>query len=345
MTMLDIVEGASNLAELISSAQMPDSESLRDRSRGVMLGLAAGNLLGLPVEGSWYTDIDFWYPDGLDRIDPRELDSPFDDDLAQAVELAEALLSEKDSESEFARRLMVWLRENGRGCGYTTRYVIGLMERGNPLDAARISYERNPIAPNGGVMRCAPVALARFADPDALARDSASTCAVTHYALTCQWSCIIVNSAIALLIRGKEVDIEAIYSAAIADGAPGLACIANSDGIPTDVLDAAATGEDPPTDISWMRRDQRLIGHTLLAMQVGLWAAKTPLGLKDALVAVVGAGGDTDTNAAVAGAVLGARYGASSIPKEWVECIPQASRIEALADELLASNDYPTHDI
>ena len=57
-----------------------------------------------------------------------------------------------------------------------------------------------------------------------------------------------------------------------------------------------------------------LIGHTLLAVQCGLWAAVTPLGLEAALRRVVEAGGDTDTNAAVAGAVLGARYGTAAIP-------------------------------
>ncbi len=89
-------------------------------------------------------------------------------------------------------------------------------------------------------------------------------------------------------------------------------------------------------DISWLLRDHRLIGHTLLAMQVGLWAVSTPLSFEDALVASVSAGGDTDTNAAVAGAVLGGRYRASAIPQRWLECIPQRERIEGLAGGLLA---------
>ena len=77
-------------------------------------------------------------------------------------------------------------------------------------------------------------------------------------------------------------------------------------------------------------------GRPLLAMSAGLRAAVTPPGFEDALVAMVSAGGDADTNAAVAGAVLGARYGASAIPQRWQNCIPQRARIERLADELLA---------
>ena len=89
-------------------------------------------------------------------------------------------------------------------------------------------------------------------------------------------------------------------------------------------------------DASWLRRDQHLIGHTLLALQVGLWAAATPLDFEVALVEIVSAGGDTDTNGAVAGAVLGARYGAAAIPHRWLDCIPERERIETLADDLAA---------
>ena len=71
-------------------------------------------------------------------------------------------------------------------------------------------------------------------------------------------------------------------------------------------------------------------------MQAGLWAAVTPLGFEAALRQIVEAGGDTDTNGAVVGAVLGARYGASAIPQRWMDCIPQRGRIEALADNLLS---------
>ena len=166
--------------------------------------------------------------------------------------------------------------------------------------------------------------------------DSAATCAATHYAPACQWSCIIINATIALLLDGVTPDLSALLDAARADGCPDLAAIAHADGIPADVLDAIAAGDAPPSDISWLLRDHRLIGHTLLAMQVGLWAAMTPLSFEDALVASVSAGGDTDTNAAVAGAVLGARYGVSAIPQRWLDCIPQRERIEGLADGLLA---------
>lgn len=337
-----IVSQSPTLARLLTDAPgdaaAHNAGALLNRAAGVLLGLAAGNLLGLPVESEWHYDIARRYPSGLADIDPREAHRPMDDDLAQAVDLAEALLSDGDTAAEFARLLIVWARENGRGMGITTGEVIRELQRGEPIpEPARVVYERrNRIAPNGGVMRCAPVAIARRSRPELLVSESAATCAVTHYAPACQWSCIIINATTALLLDGVTPDLSAIFAAARTDGCPDLATIAHADGIPADILDAVAAGDAPAGDILWLLCDHRLIGHTLLAMQVGLWAAVTPLNFEDALIASVSAGGDTDTNAAVAGAVLGARYGASVIPQRWLDSIPQRKRIVGLADRLLA---------
>ena len=340
MTDPEIILQAPEIARFIAGTVSGDlsASSLSDRARGVLLGLAVGNLLGLPVEGDRHDWIAESYPDGLTEIDPREANRPMDDDLAQAVELGESLLADDDVARDFADRLVIWARDNGRGIGITTSDVIRELSTGKPLpEPARIVYEsRNRIAPNGGVMRSAPVAIARRQDPDLLVSDSAMTCAVTHYAVTCQWSCILVNAAIAALINGAAPNLPGLMAAARADGCPDLAAKANSDGIPADTLDAMARGHQPPPDMAWLMRDHRLIGHTLLALQFALWAAATPLGFEEALIASVAAGGDTDTNAAVAGAVLGARYGASSIPERWLDCVPQRERIDRLAEDLLA---------
>ena len=346
-----VIVNARALSQLLAAAAPSDADAaapsdadaaaLTDRRRGVLLGLAVGNLLGLPVEFAGYADLYREYPDGVRDIDPREAHRPMDDDLAQAIDLAEALLFGGDLAADLTRRLIVWARENGRGIGITTNDVIRELAAGKPFpEPARIVYERRGrIAPNGGVMRCAPVAIARRSQPDLLVSDSAISCAVTHYAPTCQWSCIISNAVIARLLNGLTPDLPAILDAAAADGCPDLAAIAHRDGIPADILDAIAAGRPIPPGVDWLRQDQRLIGHTLLCLQAGLWAAATPLNFEDALIALIGGGGDTDTNGALAGAVLGARYGASAIPPRWRDCIPQRARITGLADDLAQRHD------
>ena len=218
-----LVTQARNLVEILNSC-LAGREVVEDRARAVMLGLAVGNLLGLPVEGAGADRIARHHPAGVTEIDPEELYRDMDDDLAQAVELAESLVSGGDYIADFAGRLVRWKRENGRGIGITTRAVIDQLARGTPPpEAARMIYEeRARIAPNGGLMRCAPVALFRHSDPDGLVRDSAATCAVTHFAPACQWSCILVNAAIALLIGGVEPPVNDLVAAAMAGrGASG----------------------------------------------------------------------------------------------------------------------------
>ena len=106
-------------------------------------------MLGLPVEGDRYDRIASEFPEGLAEIDPREADRPMDDDLAQAVDLGDALLACGDYARDFANRLVVWARENGRGIGITTSDVIRELSTGQPIpEPARIVYERrNRIAP------------------------------------------------------------------------------------------------------------------------------------------------------------------------------------------------------
>ena len=69
-------------------------------------------------------------------------------------------------------------------------------------------------------------------------------------------------------------------------------------------------------------------------------AAKTELPIEEALIAVVNAGGDTDTNGALAGAVLGSRYGASAIPLRWTAYITQRERLAHLGERLLEAAAY-----
>ena len=61
------------------------------------------------------------------------------------------------------------------------------------------------------------------------------------------------------------------------------------------------------------------VGYTLKTMAAGLWAYWNAKTFEDGLLSVVRAGGDADTNAAVACAILGAKFGFNSIPKEYVD--------------------------
>ena len=263
---------------------------------------------------------------------------PMDDDPAQSVELAEALLEGGNLAERFAARLIAWRRLNGRGMGRTTRQSIAQLEDRvpPPVAAYAVFRAKGENAPNGGIMRCAPVAIARRGQPDLLIRDTADSCAVSHYAPASQWSCVIVNAATAILLSSGVPDLKQLLAATRADGCPDLTAEAKAAGVPTRFLENAARGRSSPRDVDWMRGDQRrgVRNHTVMTIQAGLWAATTPLNFEDALIALVNAGGDTDTNGALAGAVLGARYGASAIPPRWISHVAERERLIDLAERL-----------
>ena len=317
-----IIRQAPHLVELIGSAHPAPLDT--DRARGVLLGLAVGNLLGLPIEGASRESVRGAFPDGVTEIDPRERDRPMDDDLAQAVDLAEALAHDENPIAGLADRLVRWRRENGRGIGIMTSTVIDYLEVGLGVPGAAKAFwqERGSpeTQPNGALMRCAPVALKFAYDPERLIAETAVSCAVTHFAPGAQWSCIVVNAAIAMLLRGQCPRLHDLTLAASRDGAPAE-LIAWTLAIP-DAIDQRIA-------------EERVSGHTYMCMQAALWCLETDDSLEEALIRIVSAGGDTDTNAAVAGAVLGARYGASTIPERWVSYVPQDDRIEAVVADLI----------
>ena len=82
-----------------------------------------------------------------------------------------------------------------------------------------------------------------------------------------------------------------------------------------------AAAEAPPSDFVSQA------GWVLIAFQNALWQLLQSQNLEEAVVDTVMRGGDTDTNAAIAGALLGAFWGIGSIPRQWTEallnCRPQ----------------------
>ena len=83
-----------------------------------------------------------------------------------------------------------------------------------------------------------------------------------------------------------------------------------------------AAAHSPPTDYVQQQ------GWVLIAFQNALWQLLHAPSLEEGVVDTVMRGGDTDTNAAIAGALLGAVHGRDAIPNQWIEkvlsCRPKA---------------------
>ena len=77
------------------------------------------------------------------------------------------------------------------------------------------------------------------------------------------------------------------------------------------------------------------IGYTYKCLGAGLWALRSASDFKTTIRAVISEGGDADTNAAVAGALLGCRIGFSALPGEWVAQLEHRSWLEAHTQKML----------
>jgi ADP-ribosylglycohydrolase len=90
-----------------------------------------------------------------------------------------------------------------------------------------------------------------------------------------------------------------------------------------DLLEAVLKAEDtPPADYLSQA------GWVLIALRNALWQLLHAPNFEEGVVDTIMRGGDTDTNAAICGALLGSVYGLKTIPAQWVDrvltCRPQA---------------------
>ncbi len=282
---------------------MPRPEvTLPERARGALLGHAAGNALGVPTE----------------FLGTAEAIERAYDGIAMSVHLAEELLEPEPDLERLSKRWVRWMEEDGRGIGGWTRTALmHLRLHGTP------PAESGGQAGNGAVMRCLPVALRFFRQPANLIASTFHTAALTHPDPRCGWSAVAVNVAAACFLAGRRDFVGDVIEA-----------LRNNDA-PMEVTEAVRR-------VPLMRRTDLPVtggaqGYTVHCMQIALWVAYHEPELEPALVWLVNAGGDTDTNAAVAGGLLGARDGEASVPERWVAQVAQAGSLRELAERLVGA--------
>ncbi|MFW5696081.1 MAG: ADP-ribosylglycohydrolase family protein [Alkalispirochaeta sp.] len=98
---------------------------------------------------------------------------------------------------------------------------------------------------------------------------------------------------------------------------------AGGDGVLPEVRDwTEAAASAPPEE--YLRQQ----GWVRIAWQNALYQLRTAADPFEGIVDTVRRGGDTDTNAAIAGALLGAVYGASAFPPRWRGIVSSARALE-----------------
>ena len=289
------------------------NESVKDKVKGVIYGQAIGDALGLGTEGMTDEDMAWKYPNGIshysdifqDRHRKRWKIGDWTDDTDMMLCIANAVIKDKGVNlTSIARNFKEWADGEPMGIGETTYKVLSFGDYvEKPFDATKMLWEMShqQSAANGGVMRTSIVGLF----PKAVEECAVNICRLTHYDPRCVGSCAIVSLLIHSLVYEEEklsyhkiVDIAQRYDSRIRE-----------------YIDLSLN-----TDIRALElQDWDSVGYTLKTLAAGLWAYWNAPSFEEGLLSVVRAGGDADTNAAVACAILGAKYGISAIPQEYID--------------------------
>ena len=301
------------------AAPHPDAAArLPDRFLGVLLGLAVGDALGAPLEFQPARTPEHYLTEmiggGWQKLAPGE----WTDDTQQALCIVESLLTKRVFDpDDIARRFVIWMQSSPKDIGLHTRRVLDAIRQGDSWETA--SREAQALAPenapNGSLMRCAPLALFFCRHPEYVASLSPVLSRITHAHPDCEWSCVFLNVAIVGLLSGlgRSEAVELAYDAI--DG--GSQALKDRIG-----LAMQPTCEIAPT------------GYVLDTLEVAVWAFLHTTTFEDAVINAVNRGADADTVGAVVGALAGARYGMSSIPSRWLIALKESTFLIDYADRL-----------
>ena len=307
----------------------------RDRFRGCLLGLAAGDALG--------TTLEFRRPGSFEPIDDMVGGGPYGlrpgqwtDDTSMALCLAVSLVECGGFDAtDQMRRYVRWWRE-----GYLTS-TGSCFDIGNTVRAALSRFVRDGdpyagstgprTAGNGSLMRLAPVPMFFAADASGAVAMAADSSRTTHGAREAVDACRYFAGLLVGALRG--VDKETLLSAGYCP-AEGLW---ERDPL-ADRITAIANGSfkdrDPP--------DIRGTGYVVESLEAALWAFHRSDSFREGALLAVNLGDDADTTGAIHGQLAGAHYGALAIPALWRNNLTMAPEITSLADQLHDQAALPT---
>ena len=278
-----------------------------DRAAGVLLASAAGDALGAGYEFTYPADdveIDM-IGGGIGPFEPGE----WTDDTSMAIAVARVTAAGADLRSAagldaVAAGFGEWYASRPKDIGNQTRAVLSAWDTSGAAMQATARRLTGRKGGNGSLMRTAAVGIAYLDDAEACVEAALQVSALTHDDERAHQACQLWSSAI------RHAVLHGTF-----DGVCGYLDVADRDTADFwgPLLDIAETGspKDFPNN-----------GWVVHALQTAWWAiTRTDQAdarhLGRALEQAVRAGHDTDTTAAIAGALLGARWGASAVPARW----------------------------
>lgn len=286
-----------------------------DAAIGCLLGTAVGDALGLPCEGLSKSRQRRWYP-VLDRYRLVFGRGMCSDDTDHACMLAQALTVSGGNARRFASslawRFRFWLLSLPAGVGFATlRSILKLWL----LIPPQISGVRS--AGNGPAMRSALLGVCFAEDEAALVLHTAAATVITHRDPKAECGALAVALAARSSLRAEDARAYLIalrrFAAPFGEAGGELVSLAERAG------ESAARGESTEQFAEAIGCARGVTGFMYHSVPVALhaWFAH-PRDFAAAVTAAIRCGGDTDTVAAITGAIVGAGVGKRGIPERWL---------------------------
>lgn len=302
----------------------------KDKIYGTIFGQAIGDALGLGTEFMSKKEVREKYPDGLKEYSQIIRDyhrakfqpGSWSDDTDMMLCIANAIIEDKGINLHtIARNFKQWVyAPETRGVGQTTLKVLSIAEYvEKPHQVAELIWRmtRTKNAANGSVMRTAIIGLKK----ENVAQTAEDVCKLTHFDPRCVGSCVIVSEIINHLIWHDE---QLSYSQIITIGNKYDKSIA-------EYIDKAYYNGIESLELD----EPSSIGYTLKALGSALWCLFHANDFEEGLLRVVNEGGDADTNAAVACAMLGAKFGYTSIPQKYTDGLTRKNDLIRITNYLM----------
>jgi ADP-ribosylglycohydrolase len=315
---------------------MVKNPTLIERFRGVILGAAVGDALGLPAEGI--------SPQRARRLFGRKWRHRFlfsrgmvSDDTDHAVFVAQSMLRHPGSHELFARRLAMclrwWLISLPAGVGFATfKAILRLWAGFSPSGSGVYS------AGNGPAMRSAPIGAFFAGSPEKIDEYTRASTCITHTDPRALTGAKAVAHLTAWCVRDGITERPGIHDV--------INMLKNAGGEDEEwkiILDSLSASHQKGLSVEEFAHSMGLAkgitGYVYHTVPVAVYAWYRHLGdFKSTLEAVLNCGGDTDTTGAIAGALAGAVAGERGIPGQWLDGIAEWPRsvkvLKRIADAL-----------
>jgi poly(ADP-ribose) glycohydrolase ARH3 len=298
---------------------------LKSKFLGCLLGTATGDALGAGWEGRGMSK-----SEDIVSLAEKLGQLIYTDDTHMTIGIAESLIESKGFNGEDMAQTFIrnYEDEPWRGYGPGPPRIFWMIKSGEAWYSAANRLYRGGSFGNGSAMRVAPVGLLYSRNLEKLREIAYQSSSITHSHELGKEGAALQACAVALALNtpsDEDIDKESflgklqnfiqdqLYKGKVAQIRELL-----GEQDKARVVDVLGNGIEAPRSVP-------------TAIYCFL---RQPQSYKDTVIYAISLGGDTDTIAAMAGAISGAYLGIEAIPLEWRAKLENREYIEALAEKL-----------